>query len=95
VLTTVLQPPRSAHPFRAVLRRTVTLKDGSSRIKPTLAPFSAVTTGVHFVDKIVTEHGVAELEGRSLSERARALIAVAAPEHREHLSFEARRAGLL
>jgi acyl-CoA hydrolase len=71
------------------------LKDGSSRIKPTLAPFSAVTTGVHFVDKVVTEYGVAEMHGRSLSERARNLIAIAAPEHREQLSFEARRAHLL
>jgi acyl-CoA hydrolase len=71
------------------------LKDGSSRIKPTLAPFSAVTTGVHFIDKVVTEYGVAELHGRSLSERARNLIGVAAPEHREQLRFEARCAHLL
>jgi acyl-CoA hydrolase len=71
------------------------LRDGSSRIKPTLAPFSAVTTGVHFVDKVVTEYGVAELHGRSLSERARNLIGIAAPEHRDRLRFEARRQRLL
>jgi acyl-CoA hydrolase len=71
------------------------LKDGSSRIKPTLAAFSAVTTGVHFVDKVVTEYGVAELHGRSLSERARNLIGVAAPEHRDELRFAARRARLI
>jgi acyl-CoA hydrolase len=72
-----------------------TLKDGTSRIKPTLAPFSAVTTGVHFIDKVVTEHGVAELADRSLSERARALIAIAAPEHRAELTFAARQQKLL
>ncbi len=72
-----------------------TLKDGSSRIKPTLAPFSAVTTGVHFIDKVVTEHGVAELADRSLSERASALIAVAAPEHRDELAFAARQQKLI
>ena len=76
-----------------VLRST--LRDGSSRIKMTLMPGSAVTTGVHFVDKVVTEHGVAELDGRSLYERAHALISVAAPEHRDDLSLHARRAGLL
>jgi acyl-CoA hydrolase len=54
-----------------------------------------VTTGVHFVDKVVTEYGVAELHGRSLSERARNLIGVAAPEHRDRLRFDARRARLL
>lgn len=38
------------------------------------------------VDTIVTEHGVAELRGVSLRERARRLIAVAAPGHREDLA---------
>ncbi len=72
-----------------------TLSDGSSRIKLSLSPRSAVTTGIDLVDKVVTEHGVAELAGRSLSERAHALIAIAAPEHRAGLRFQARRAGLL
>ncbi len=76
-----------------VLRST--LKDGSSRIKLSLSPLSAVTIGIDLVDKIVTEHGVAELKGRSLSERARALIAIAAPEHREKLRFQAHQAKLL
>jgi acyl-CoA hydrolase len=76
-----------------VLRST--LKDGSSRIKLSLSPLSAVTTGIDLADKIVTEHGVAELEGRSLSERARSMIAIAAPEHREKLRFEAHQAALL
>lgn len=70
-----------------VLRST--LKDGTSRIKPALTPGSAVTTGIHFVDKVVTEHGVAELAGASLAQRARRLIAVAAPEHREELGHAA------
>jgi acyl-CoA hydrolase len=37
---------------------------------------------VHYV---VTEHGVAYLHGRNLQQRARALIDIAAPEHREEL----------
>lgn len=44
-----------------------------------------VTTARSTVDLVVTEFGVADLRGRSLAERARALIAVAAPHHREHL----------
>jgi acyl-CoA hydrolase len=37
-------------------------------------------------DLVVTEHGVADLRGTTLDERARALIAVAAPAHREALA---------
>lgn len=37
------------------------------------------------VDTVVTEYGVAELRGRSADERAAALIAIAAPAHREAL----------
>jgi len=37
------------------------------------------------VDTIVTEHGVAELRGVTLRERARRLIAIAAPAQREAL----------
>ena len=76
-----------------VLRST--LRDGSSRIKPTLSPGSAVTTGIHFVDMVVTEHGIAQLRDKSLGERARALIAIAAPEHREELTFAARERNLI
>ncbi len=43
--------------------------------------------GARDVDYVVTEHGVAELRGCSLAERARRMIAVAAPEHREHLDI--------
>ena len=38
---------------------------------------------------IVTEYGIAELEGKSLRERAAALIAIAHPDHRERLRAEA------
>jgi hypothetical protein len=44
-----------------------------------LTPGSVVTTLKNTVDKVVTEHGVAELRGRSIRERADALIAVAHP----------------
>ena len=63
-----------------------TTNDGTiSKISPTLAPGDVVTTIKNTVDKVVTEWGVAELRGRSIRERATALIAVAHPDHREHL----------
>jgi len=37
------------------------------------------------VDNVVTEFGIANLRGRSVHERAEALIAVAAPEFRDEL----------
>lgn len=56
---------------------------------------SAVTTMKNTVDKVVTEHGVAELRGRSIAERARALIAVAHPSFRDSLEVQARDLGYL
>ena len=38
---------------------------------------------------IVTEHGVADLRGQTLSRRVRRLIDIAAPEHREDLERQA------
>ncbi len=55
-----------------------------SRIVPSLQG-STVTTLRSGVDFIVTEHGVADLRGLTLAERAQALVAVAAPEHRAAL----------
>jgi acyl-CoA hydrolase len=56
--------------------------NGQSRIVPHV---ETVTTARGDVDTIVTEWGVAELAGCSLRERARRMIAIAAPEHRESL----------
>jgi acetyl-CoA hydrolase len=46
------------------------------------------------VDVIATEHGVAELRGRSTSERARRIIEIAAPEQRDVLRAAAAELGL-
>ena len=54
-----------------------------SKIVPQLAAGDVVTTLKNTVDKVVTEWGVAELRGRSLRERAAALIAIAHPDHRD------------
>lgn len=72
-----------------------TTSSGRSRIRATLTPGSVVTTSRNAVDHVVTEWGVASLRGRTLAERAAALIAIAHPEHREALTVDARAAGLL
>ncbi|MEO6988395.1 MAG: acetyl-CoA hydrolase/transferase C-terminal domain-containing protein [Aquihabitans sp.] len=70
-------------------------RDGASRIVSSLTPGSVVTTLKNTVDHVVTEHGVAELRGRSLAERARALIAIADPSARDELSRAARAQALI
>jgi len=60
-----------------------------SRIVAQLAPGSAVTTMKNTVDKVVTEHGVAELRGRSIRERTHALVAIADPRFHDDLVRDA------
>jgi acyl-CoA hydrolase len=69
--------------------------DSISKIVAQLAPGDVVTTLKNTVDKVVTEWGVAELRGRSLRERAGALIGIAHPEHRDRLRKEAAGIGYL
>ena len=73
-----------------------TAADGSvSRIRATLTPGSMVTTLKNTVDHVVTEFGVAEMRGRSISQRAAALIGIAHPRFRDELTHEARTFGYL
>lgn len=63
-----------------------------SRIVPVLDAEATVTTTRHDVHYIVTEYGIAELKGKSLKNRAHALINIAHPDFREELgqAFEER-----
>ncbi len=63
-------------------------KQGDSKIVARLS--GPVTTARSDVDLVATEHGVAQLRGRSLRQRIRALVGIAPPEHRERLLAEAR-----
>jgi acyl-CoA hydrolase len=62
---------------------------GASRIVSMIQPGAGVVTTRAHVHYIVTEYGVAELYGKTLRQRARILIEVAHPDHREHLEREA------
>lgn len=62
---------------------------GISRITSFLNPGGGVVTTRAHVHYVVTEYGVAYLYGKNLRQRAKALIDIAHPDHRERLSEEA------
>lgn len=73
-----------------------TAKHGTvSRIVSSFPPGTVVTTLKNTVDHVVTEWGVAQLRGRSVAQRAQALIDIAAPEFRAELTVSARALGYL
>ncbi|MDY6122549.1 MAG: acetyl-CoA hydrolase/transferase C-terminal domain-containing protein [Porphyromonas sp.] len=73
----------------SIMAMPSTAKKGTaSRIVSLLATGSAVTTSRCDVDYVVTEYGVAHLRGKSLRERAMALIAIAHPDFRPGLQEE-------
>jgi acyl-CoA hydrolase len=76
-----------------VVLHSTTRDTSRSRIVARLSPGAAVTTDKNTVDKVVTEYGVAELRGLTVGERARALIAIAHPDHRDELSRAAHELG--
>lgn len=69
--------------------------DGSSRIVAHSSPGNVVTTTKNLVDNVVTEWGIARLRGKTIAQRARALIDIAYPSMREQLEREAHQAGYL
>lgn len=64
-------------------------KNGVSKIVPFLKEGAGVTTTRAHVHYVATEFGVANLFGKNLMQRAKALIDIAHPDHREALEFQA------
>jgi 4-hydroxybutyrate CoA-transferase len=78
---------------RAIIALPSTAAGGTvSRITPSLKEGAGVVTTRAHVRTVVTEWGVAELFGKSIRERAEALISIAHPEHRDALAAAALRA---
>jgi acetyl-CoA hydrolase len=75
---------------RSIVALPATARGGASRIVTQVA---RVTASRSDVDAVITEHGVAELRGVSEGERAKRLIEIAAPEHREELRCAAKSLG--
>jgi acyl-CoA hydrolase/RimJ/RimL family protein N-acetyltransferase len=70
-----------------------TTEDGASRIKPLLEAGDGVGIARSDVHYVITEYGIAYLFGKSIRERAVALIEVAHPRHRDALLEAAKRLG--
>jgi len=66
-----------------------------SRITTALTRGNIVTTPRTDVMYVVTEYGLVNLKGKSVAERAKALIGIAHPDFRESLEREAREGNLL
>jgi acyl-CoA hydrolase len=75
----------------AIVALPASTGSGRPRIVPTVRHATALRSDV---DVIITEHGVAELRGKSTSERAGLMISVAAPSDRPALAAAADRMGL-
>ena len=67
-----------------------TTSRGQSRIVPVLKEGAGVVTTRAHVHWVVTEYGAANLYGKSMRQRAQALVKLAAPQHREALERAAR-----
>jgi 4-hydroxybutyrate CoA-transferase len=76
---------------RPIIALPSVTSSGESRIVSMLKPAAGVVTTRAHVHFVVTEHGIADLFGKNLRQRAAALIAVAHPSHRDALAAEARR----
>ncbi len=71
---------------KPIIAISSTAKNGTiSRIVPMLDPGAGVVTSRGLVRYVVTEYGVAFLHGKSIRERAKALIEIAHPKFREDL----------
>jgi acetyl-CoA hydrolase len=76
-------------PIIALPSTAVVKGETLSKIVPMLKPGAGVVTGRYLVHYVVTEYGVADLYGKTLRQRARALIDIAAPEFRAELDQKA------
>lgn len=76
-----------------VALRATTKNSEGSKIVFELKPGAKVSISRNDIDTVVSEYGIAELSGRSVAERARALVAIAAPQFRDELFAQAKKAG--
>lgn len=70
---------------KSFLAMLATTNKGLNKIKPVLTPGAGVVTTRFQTNYIVTEYGAVDLRGKSLPQRAKLLISVAAPQFREEL----------
>ena len=71
-----------------IVTSSASTNEKKSRIVPFLNKGSSVTSLRHDIDYVVTEYGIAFLRGKTLNERAKALIQIAHPKFRDWLELE-------
>ena len=86
---------RSAGGKAIIVLASTAKNDTISRIMPVLSPGTHVSTSKNDINYVVTEHGVAQLRGKSARQRAAALIEIAHPDFRGELRDAARKMRLL
>ncbi|HSJ11470.1 MAG TPA: acetyl-CoA hydrolase/transferase C-terminal domain-containing protein [Gillisia sp.] len=70
---------------KAIIAMPSVTKDGISKIVPYLKEGAGVTTTRAHVHYIATEYGIVNLYGKNLKQRAKELISIAHPDHRQEL----------
>lgn len=70
---------------KAIIAMPSCTSKGESKIAPTIINGGGVVTTRAHVHYVVTEYGSVDLYGRSMQERAKLLIGIAHPDHREAL----------
>ncbi|NMH88533.1 acetyl-CoA hydrolase/transferase family protein [Flavivirga algicola] len=71
-----------SHEGKAIIALPSITKKGISRIVPSLKPGAGVVTTRAHVHHVVTEYGIANLYGKTIKERVKALVDIAHPDHR-------------
>jgi acyl-CoA hydrolase len=70
---------------KAIIALPSITKTGISRIVPSLKPGAGVVTTRAHVHYIITEYGIADLYGKTINDRVKALVNIAHPNHRERI----------
>ncbi len=73
---------------KAIIAMPSITSKGFSKIVPYLKEGAGVTTTRAHVHYVATEYGIVNLYGKNLKQRAKALISIAHPDHREQLEME-------
>ncbi|WMI68382.1 acetyl-CoA hydrolase/transferase family protein [Mangrovimonas sp. YM274] len=73
---------------KAIIALPSVTKSGISRIVPTLRPGAGVVTTRSHIHYVVTEYGIANLYGKTIAERVKALVNIAHPDHRESIDSQ-------
>ncbi|MDA9343871.1 4-hydroxybutyrate CoA-transferase [Algibacter sp.] len=70
---------------KAIIALPSITRKGISRIVPSLKPGAGVVTTRAHVQYVVTEYGIANLYGKTIKQRVKALVEIAHPSHRENI----------